>query len=208
MVAAKIIRPFGYALLSRLFPRQRTTSYYRETGERGRARRCLVDRRLHNPAEKICTSARQIVAANDVCVLSSDRGHCGEGTCRSDSVFRWIRVYPSFRKSVARKYAEIRRVCCCDRRPLRRHSSDRHSNRESPRRRRSIYCVRRRNLLRHGGGNRGIHLLNLRDHPTRWFTEINAGIAQLVEQLICNQQVVGSNPTAGSLTSPFTSVRC
>ena len=25
----------------------------------------------------------------------------------------------------------------------------------------------------------------------------NAGIAQLVEQLICNQQVVGSNPTAG-----------
>jgi hypothetical protein len=27
-----------------------------------------------------------------------------------------------------------------------------------------------------------------------WF----AGIAQLVEQLICNQQVVGSNPTAGS----------
>ncbi len=24
-----------------------------------------------------------------------------------------------------------------------------------------------------------------------------AGIAQLVEQLICNQQVVGSNPTAG-----------
>src|SRR5437899_6116850 len=27
----------------------------------------------------------------------------------------------------------------------------------------------------------------------------NAGIAQLVEQLICNQQVVGSNPTAGSI---------
>jgi hypothetical protein len=27
----------------------------------------------------------------------------------------------------------------------------------------------------------------------------SAGIAQLVEQLICNQQVVGSNPTAGSL---------
>src|ERR1043166_2476773 len=27
--------------------------------------------------------------------------------------------------------------------------------------------------------------------------EGNAGIAQLVEQLICNQQVVGSNPTAG-----------
>ena len=29
----------------------------------------------------------------------------------------------------------------------------------------------------------------------------NAGIAQLVEQLICNQQVVGSNPSAGSLSS-------
>jgi hypothetical protein len=28
-----------------------------------------------------------------------------------------------------------------------------------------------------------------------------AGIAQLVEQLICNQQVVGSNPSAGSITS-------
>jgi hypothetical protein len=26
-----------------------------------------------------------------------------------------------------------------------------------------------------------------------------AGIAQLVEQLICNQQVVGSNPSAGSV---------
>ena len=31
------------------------------------------------------------------------------------------------------------------------------------------------------------------------FRRIFAGIAQLVEQLICNQQVVGSNPTAGSL---------
>src|SRR5205809_7061167 len=30
------------------------------------------------------------------------------------------------------------------------------------------------------------------------FTLVCAGIAQLVEQLICNQQVVGSNPTAGS----------
>ena len=33
----------------------------------------------------------------------------------------------------------------------------------------------------------------------RLIYEGNAGIAQLVEQLICNQQVVGSNPTAGSL---------
>ncbi len=30
-------------------------------------------------------------------------------------------------------------------------------------------------------------------------SRVNAGIAQLVEQLICNQQVVGSSPTAGSL---------
>src|SRR5438045_9716398 len=28
-----------------------------------------------------------------------------------------------------------------------------------------------------------------------------AGIAQLVEQLICNQQVVGSNPSAGSTSA-------
>ena len=33
------------------------------------------------------------------------------------------------------------------------------------------------------------------------FSLVNAGIAQLVEQLICNQQVVGSNPTAGSLVN-------
>ena len=35
------------------------------------------------------------------------------------------------------------------------------------------------------------------------FSLVNAGIAQLVEQLICNQQVVGSNPTAGSVLSFF-----
>ena len=33
--------------------------------------------------------------------------------------------------------------------------------------------------------------------------ECNAGIAQLVEQLICNQQVIGSNPIAGSLLESF-----
>jgi hypothetical protein len=33
-----------------------------------------------------------------------------------------------------------------------------------------------------------------------YFSLVKAGIAQLVEQLICNQQVVGSNPTAGSLS--------
>ena len=38
------------------------------------------------------------------------------------------------------------------------------------------------------------------------FVFANAGIAQLVEQLICNQQVVGSNPTAGSITSSVATV--
>jgi hypothetical protein len=36
----------------------------------------------------------------------------------------------------------------------------------------------------------------------RLFGEVSAGIAQLVEQLICNQQVIGSSPIAGS---PFES---
>ena len=36
---------------------------------------------------------------------------------------------------------------------------------------------------------------------------VNAGIAQLVEQLICNQQVVGSNPSAGSNTNVISSMR-
>jgi hypothetical protein len=34
-------------------------------------------------------------------------------------------------------------------------------------------------------------------------TSIKAGIAQLVEQLICNQQVIGSNPIAGSRRNPL-----
>src|SRR5262245_2984208 len=40
-----------------------------------------------------------------------------------------------------------------------------------------------------------------RSHELSWTGLCSkcAGIAQLVEQLICNQQVVGSNPTAGSL---------
>src|SRR5204863_6978120 len=36
---------------------------------------------------------------------------------------------------------------------------------------------------------------NFRRSEPEW--HFFAGIAQLVEQLICNQQVVGSNPTAG-----------
>ncbi len=33
--------------------------------------------------------------------------------------------------------------------------------------------------------------------PREEFPLVNAGIAQLVEQLICNQQVIGSSPIAG-----------
>ena len=45
------------------------------------------------------------------------------------------------------------------------------------------------------GGQNGLSCAIFSAYSTR----VNAGIAQLVEQLICNQQVVGSNPTAGSL---------
>ena len=55
-----------------------------------------------------------------------------------------------------------------------------------------------RNLLQQSA-NSGIQSFNIRVAPPTSFIEANAGIAQLVEQLICNQQVVGSNPTAGSL---------
>src|SRR5947199_3138828 len=44
------------------------------------------------------------------------------------------------------------------------------------------------------GGRKGFCEPSVSAYSTR----VNAGIAQLVEQLICNQQVVGSNPTAGS----------
>ena len=36
----------------------------------------------------------------------------------------------------------------------------------------------------------------------RVFFRLFASIAQLVEQLICNQQVIGSNPIAGSIKKP------
>ena len=32
-----------------------------------------------------------------------------------------------------------------------------------------------------------------------WHTSINADVAQLAEQLICNQQVAGSSPIVGSI---------
>ena len=114
MVAATIIRSFGHTLLSRLFSWQRTTGDHRKTGARCRAWRCLVDRRFHNPAEQLCASACQIVAADDVHLLSSGRWNCRDRTCRSDSIFAQTRVYPRFGKCIARKDAEIRRVYRCD----------------------------------------------------------------------------------------------
>jgi hypothetical protein len=58
-----------------------------------------------------------------------------------------------------------------------------------------------RNLLQQSA-NSGIHCCVQRSGgAVTWLLEANAGIAQLVEQLICNQQVVGSNPTAGSLVN-------
>jgi hypothetical protein len=49
------------------------------------------------------------------------------------------------------------------------------------------------------GANRIYNAWNFGDCAIGLFR--NAGIAQLVEQLICNQQVVGSNPTAGSIVN-------
>jgi hypothetical protein len=43
-----------------------------------------------------------------------------------------------------------------------------------------------------------VFALDFCNSRARYWPRIFAGIAQLVEQLICNQQVVGSNPTAGS----------
>src|SRR5207249_4937593 len=54
-------------------------------------------------------------------------------------------------------------------------------------------CTGRSEMGRKGGQN-GLSCAIFSAYSTR----VNAGIAQLVEQLICNQQVVGSNPTAGS----------
>ena len=43
----------------------------------------------------------------------------------------------------------------------------------------------------------------LRKPISAYSRTVIAGIAQLVEQLICNQQVVGSNPSAGFLHNTF-----
>jgi hypothetical protein len=59
-------------------------------------------------------------------------------------------------------------------------------------------CTRKSEVGRKGGQN-GLSCAIISAYSTRE----NAGIAQLVEQLICNQQVVGSNPTAGSLDFRF-----
>jgi hypothetical protein len=45
--------------------------------------------------------------------------------------------------------------------------------------------------------------------PTGWYSlslhHTQAGVAQLVEQLIRNQQVIGSSPIAGSIVTPSNS---
>ena len=48
---------------------------------------------------------------------------------------------------------------------------------------------------------RGKLRLNLCNKGGKKRVSNSAGIAQLVEQLICNQQVVGSSPTAGFVFS-------
>ena len=57
------------------------------------------------------------------------------------------------------------------------------------------WCRTGRSEVGRRGGQNGLSCAIFSAYSTR----VNAGIAQLVEQLICNQQVVGSNPTAGSL---------
>ena len=67
-------------------------------------------------------------------------------------------------------------------------------------RRKRLLCLWRRtgrSEVGRKGGQNGLSCAIISAYSTRE----KAGIAQLVEQLICNQQVVGSNPTAGSLVN-------
>ena len=50
-----------------------------------------------------------------------------------------------------------------------------------------------------GGGKRFLLQRNPCDSFSHWARALQAGVAQLVEQLICNQQVAGSSPIAGFL---------
>ena len=78
--------------------------------------------------------------------------------------------------------------------------------RYSMRGRRSTFAVRRLDSLPIAGLNCSVKIrLPIDAFPCmisarrRSTTTHEAGIAQLVEQLICNQQVIGSNPIAGSV---------
>ncbi len=55
---------------------------------------------------------------------------------------------------------------------------------------------------------RNCALLSRLGPPVQRLQRTFAGIAQLVEQLICNQQVVGSNPSAGSSLKCFSRSAC
>lgn|GEM_PF-5160972 len=44
-------------------------------------------------------------------------------------------------------------------------------------------------------------MVRLRRINFLFFGVLNAGVAQQVEQLICNQQVAGSNPIASSISN-------
>ena len=65
--------------------------------------------------------------------------------------------------------------------------------------RRSTFAVRRLDSLPIAGLNCARKIrLPMDAFPCMINATHEAGIAQLVEQLICNQQVIGSNPIAGS----------
>ena len=61
-----------------------------------------------------------------------------------------------------------------------------------------------RSERRFASGWRGKNLATPSWESLRWPARLEASLAQLVEQLIRNEQVVGSNPTTGSkLPSPL-----
>ena len=73
----------------------------------------------------------------------------------------------------------------------------------SNRKKRSAFFFYNKNIANCSGGGIGIHA-RLKILCLNWLVgssptpSTNAGIAQLVEQLFCKQQVVGSSPSSGS----------
>ena len=60
----------------------------------------------------------------------------------------------------------------------------------------------------HGEGDADIRPLSPNDHVRPEATFAQAGLAQLVEHLICNQGVLGSIPGAGTRNFPIFAVAC